>query len=377
MKIITSLGDESTRKQIEKLARHKKWPIEIGSPSDRNRKTLLNDVDLGIALIDRFSGGEDLSLITEIRQINPSACVILVVDKWDIEQARLALNNGAYDIILSPVDSLSLSSTLERALENVKAKRAARKTKTRLQLYQRELDIAAQIQKYILPSDKNMIENFDISASMIPAKEIGGDFYDFFMIDRNRLGFVIGDVSGKGVPAALFMAVCRSLTKATALQGWAPCECLSHINKVLSEDNPSAMFVTLFYGILNVQDKRLDYCIGGHDSPLLVGKGGEVKGLERTANMALGFDGEISYQSKTIYLGEGDALFLYTDGITEAESPANKLYGRDRLIESLQTLKGKSADEMIKGTLKNIKSFTLGTKQSDDITAMAFRLKIK
>ncbi len=158
------------------------------------------------------------------------------------------------------------------------------------------------------------------------------------------------------------------------MQGWTPCECLSHVNRVLSEDNPSAMFVTLFYGVLNVQDKSLNYCIGGHDSPLLIGVGGGVKSLERTANMALGFDSEISYQSKTINLSDGDSLFLYTDGITEAENPAKKLYGRDRLIESLQAFKGKSAEEMIQGVLKNIKSFTLGTNQSDDITAMAITL---
>ncbi len=219
MKILISLHSQTIREQIEKNATRKGWQFEFVLTTNRIQRALLRDTELGIVMVDPYSGGENFSLISEIRQTNPSVCVILVVDKWNLEEARLAMNKGAYDIILSPVDSLSLSSTLKRAVENAEVKRAARKTKNRLQLYQRELDVAAQIQEYVLPSKKNVIEGYDISASMIPAKEIGGDFYDYFMIDNKRIGFVIGDVSGKGVPAALFMAVCRSLIKVYGFAG--------------------------------------------------------------------------------------------------------------------------------------------------------------
>jgi serine phosphatase RsbU (regulator of sigma subunit) len=247
----------------------------------------------------------------------------------------------------------------------------ARKTQTKLHLFQRELDISAEIQKHILPPDNMQLKGYTISASMIPAREIGGDFYDYFDIDAHRVGIVIGDVSGKGIPAAIFMAVTRALTKATAMQGWSAAECLGHVNRVLSEDNPTAMFVTMFYGVLNKKNNSLEYCLAGHDSPYLIDGNGEVKALERTANMAMGFDADIQYQSKSVHLKRGDKLFFFTDGISEAENRNCELFGRERLASSLLSLQTKSSDQLVSGVLKKIRSFTLGTEQSDDITAMA------
>ena len=283
------------------------------------------------------------------------------------------MNKGAFDFIRQPVDLQSVSITIEKALNQVLTGMIARQTKQELHLIHKELEIAARIQRSILPSDTRQINTCEVFAEMIPAKEIGGDFYDYFVIDETHTGFVIGDVSGKGIPAAIFMAVCRSLLKATALQGWVPAQCISHVNRVLSEDNPDVMFVTLFYGILDSHKNRLEYCIGGHDSPYVLPAGGEIFPLERTANMALGFNSAVKYQSKSVYLNKGDCLFLYTDGITEAENPGQLLYGRDRLQESLKILKGKTTEQIIKGVLRKVGSFMTGARQSDDITAMVVR----
>jgi sigma-B regulation protein RsbU (phosphoserine phosphatase) len=371
MKILVSEHPDFVLRQINKIVNENGWHIESASSVDQVHSVLLSDRSIRIAVIDRHAGGENFSLISEVKQINPFIRIILIVEEWNLEEIRSAMNKGAFDILLCPVDYPSLSATIIRAAGQVIASMRANQTDEKLRLIQKELEVSSRIQQLILPSPSSEIECCDVSASMIPAREIGGDFYDYFMINKTQIGFVIGDVSGKGIPAALFMAVCRTLTKATALQGWSPHKCLIHVNRVLSEDNPSAMFVTMFYGILDVPERKLEYCIGGHDSPLLIKTDGKVMPLERTANMALGFDGEVSYLSKTIYLNKGENLFLFTDGITEAESPTQKLFGRDRLIESLQSLSGKTAEQLIEGALRKIRSFTMGTIQSDDITAMA------
>ena len=153
---------------------------------------------------------------------------------------------------------------------------------------------------------------------MIPAKEVGGDFYDFFKLDDSHLALVIGDVSGKGMASALFMAISRTLLKAIALKGYAPAECLNQVNYLLSQDNDSCMFVTLFYGVLNLSTGALTYCNGGHNFPLLLSGEGEVQQLDKSRNMALGIMEAAQYKSSEINIRTGQKLILYTDGITEA-----------------------------------------------------------
>src|SRR5262249_1151458 len=151
-------------------------------------------------------------------------------------------------------------------------------------------------------------KDFDLFAAMLPAREVGGDFYDFFLIDNDRLGFVIGDVSGKGVPAAIFMAMSRTLLKATALAGARPAECLQRANRVLCLDNSSEMFVTVFYGIFDTRTGAIEYGNGGHNPPYLLRANGEVEALESTGGMVLGALEDVAYRSKTVVLRPGDGI---------------------------------------------------------------------
>jgi len=212
-------------------------------------------------------------------------------------------------------------------------------------------------------------QEFDIHAEMFPAKEVGGDFYDFYLIDEGRLGFAIGDVSGKGVPAALFMAVSKTMLKATALKGVQPDDCLQQVNRILHMESLASMFVTLFYGILDTATGQIVYSNGGHLPPLIRRTSGQVQHAESTGGVALGVMANVPYKAKTIQLAPGDCLFLYTDGITEALEASNEEFGDERLQVSLKK-PAENIKQLTSLVIEDVRAFSAGTPQSDDITAL-------
>jgi sigma-B regulation protein RsbU (phosphoserine phosphatase) len=213
---------------------------------------------------------------------------------------------------------------------------------------------------------------FEIYAQMVPAKEVGGDFYDFFMIDEARLGFVIGDVSGKGVPAALFMAVSRTLLKSTALTGHAPHQCLEQVNRLLRAENDSQMFVSLFYGILDTRTGEVTYSIGGHDPAYWLRPQRPIERVAGTGGIVLGLTEEVPYESQRVVLRPGEALFLYTDGVTDATDGEGRQFSHHRLEACLERVRWSSVTEMIPEVVRAAKDFGGGT-QTDDITVLAVR----
>lgn len=239
-----------------------------------------------------------------------------------------------------------------------------------------ELRIASEIQKSILPRTFPPFphrEDFVIYAEALPAKEMGGDFYDFFLIDEDRLAFVIADVSGKGVPAAIFMAITRTLMKATALNGASPAECLQQVNRLLCPENESAMFVTIFYAILNTRTHEVAYSNGGHNVPYLLSRDGGVELLQNTPGMALGIDDTFAYQTNHFTIRAGDALFLYTDGVTEAMNHQDEMFSDRRLKSFLQQQRSATPEHLIRGVISEVKVFAGDVAQSDDITLLALR----
>jgi len=239
-----------------------------------------------------------------------------------------------------------------------------------------ELKIAHDIQMGILhkifpPFPE--IRELEIFATLKPAKEVGGDFYDFYFIDNDHICFAVGDVSGKGVPAALFMAVSKTLLKMNANRGLSAAQLLSRVNQDLSQENPSLMFVTILLGILNIRSGELEYCNGGHLPAFRLPTDGAVMELEMPAGIALGVMEDYVYQSKKIVLEQGEAILLYTDGVTEAMNHEEELFSDERLKLSLSRLREKGLDELVHGVKSEIESFSKGTAQSDDITMLALR----
>ncbi len=264
----------------------------------------------------------------------------------------------------------TMKSSLKQYISELKETTAAKER------IESELKIAHDIQMGILPKHFPPFPNrteFDILAKIDPAREVGGDLYDFFFMDDDHLCFVIGDVSGKGVPASLFMAVTKTMVRAKATKGLSPEKVLTHVNQDLSLDNESMMFVTLFLGILDTRTGELEYCNAGHNPPLLLSPAGSVLILQPTGGIALGVAEEGVYQSRKVTLQKGDSLFVYTDGVTEAMNKKEELFSEGRLIKELAEMKGKSLQEIVTGVMAKVGSFSAGVPQADDITLMVIR----
>lgn len=237
-----------------------------------------------------------------------------------------------------------------------------------------ELQIARDIQMSILPKIFPPFPDrpeFDLYAMIEPAKEVGGDFYDFFFIDDDCLYFVIGDVSDKGVPASLFMAVTKTLLRAKTAPNMMPDEILAQVNNELCVDNDTNMFVTVFCARLHTRTGSLWYSNGGHNPPYRLSASGKVEALERTGGLVLGVMEDTPYQTKQTTLRQGDGLFLYTDGITEAMDTQGNLFSDERLQTCLRQTSGASPRDIIRGVVDEVKRFASTAPQSDDMTALA------
>ena len=237
------------------------------------------------------------------------------------------------------------------------------------------LKLAHDIQMSMLPKTFPPFperRDLDIFAAITPAKKVGGDFYDFFFLDENRLCFAIGDVSGKGVPAALFMAVIKTLFKAIAGRVQNPGEILSTVNREICRDNDSQMFTTLFCGILDTRTGEIRYSNGGHNPPYHLSRAG-VQQVPKTGGRVLGLLEETTYAGSRLVLGPGETLLLYTDGVTEALDPAEQFFSERRLESILTQINFASAREQIEYLTREITLFAADAEQADDITTLAIR----
>lgn len=239
--------------------------------------------------------------------------------------------------------------------------------------FESELNIASKIQQEMLTHNFPSTDNLDVYALLQPAKEVGGDLYDVFVRD-NVLYFVVGDVSGKGVPAALYMAISRAAFRFIASMGLKVDEVISKINNAFADGNSSGMFVTLFFGRIDLKTLKMEYCNGGHNPIIIKHADGSADYLRAKANIAAGLFEDFPYVGEELQLAAGDRLLLYTDGVSEAETAAKELYGDDRLLDYARSANGTSR-EFADGLLSSVREYTGGNPQNDDITIMSILLK--
>lgn len=241
-----------------------------------------------------------------------------------------------------------------------------------------ELDVARHIQASMLPCIFPAFperHEFDIYASMTPAKEVGGDFYDFFLVDDNHLAMVMADVSGKGVPAALFMMISKTLIKSAAQNGLSPKEVLEKVNNQLCENNEAEMFVTVWLGILEISTGKMKCANAGHEYPAVMRKGGGFELLkDRHGFVLAGMDGA-RYREYELELDVGDRIFVYTDGVPEATDVSNTLYGTDRMLAALNRAKDGSCHGLLEALHNDVDSFVGNADQFDDITMLCLEIK--
>ena len=261
--------------------------------------------------------------------------------------------------------------TIDRTLRHLEEWREALSSRDKLVALQNELEIARQMQQSILPTQFPRGADYAVYASMEPARDVGGDFYDVVRLDDGRLGLAIADVSDKGVPAALMMMSCRTLLKGAAIGSRGPGEALVEVNELLHNDNEAAMFVTVFYVVYDPATGQLTYANGGHNPPLVVHADGSSDILPLTDGIALGLVPGIEYRQNTVALAPGDTAVLYTDGVTEAMNGEGEFFGTERLQATFASAPPTDAREANETVFRAVHSFVGDIPQSDDITCLA------
>jgi sigma-B regulation protein RsbU (phosphoserine phosphatase) len=329
--------------------------------------------------------------------------VIFVTSMSEIEDETKGLDVGAIDYITKPISPAIVKARIKNHLELKEAReylknqneileqQVEKRTREVLDLQrvefelraskekvENELNIAAQIQKSILPSDFPPFPEhgeFDLYAMMTPAREVGGDFYDFFFVDDDHLAVLIADVSDKGVPAALFMMISRTIFRSIAKHWKSPSQVLSETNDLLCEGNETGMFVTAFLAYYHLLTGRLTYSNGGHNAALLFGPNGVCRELAHKHSPALGVRPGLMYNEDVDTLEPRHILVLYTDGVTEASSPQDEMYGVERFAKLVCSCQSLKLSQMFYHIDKDLKEFQQGN-QFDDTTVLALKREV-
>jgi len=266
---------------------------------------------------------------------------------------------------------LALGVLLFIILRYIKGQQRLRQSEVKQEHINSELRIANNIQSSILPEPLPKHECVDVAGSIVPVKDVGGDLYDFF-IRNDKLFFCIGDVSGKGVPSALIMAMTEAMFRFSSTRENNPSRIMESLNLQACYNNKSNMFVTMFIGVLDLSTGKLRYCNAGHDKPIIIN--GDIKALNANPNLPVGVMEETKYKTQETILGHGTHIFLYTDGLTEARNKRNELYGLQRVNQSLKSIdKTSTAQQLLDHISSDVNNYMGGMEQSDDLTMLAIR----
>jgi sigma-B regulation protein RsbU (phosphoserine phosphatase) len=319
---------------------------------------------------------DGLSFLTEVTKLNKPLLKVVIISAYgDMKNIRLAMNRGAFDFINKPIDFNDLEATIAKTQERIAFLKSQQEELNRLTLIENELIAAAQIQFSLLPRINGVFQHFNavqIGSFMKPAKHVGGDFYDVFKIDNQTIGFVIADVSGKGIPASSFMLMSHTAINIFAAQALQANEVLRLANNYLVTDNKESMFTTIFFGTLNVQTGRFSFSNGGHNAPFKINPK-EIGLLETTHNMAMGIMDELPYNLKQVDLVAGDTIFMYTDGVSEAQNIDDEEFGESRMIEVFRKALSQSPAELNQMVFEALEEFRGQAMQFDDITMLSFQ----
>lgn len=385
---ILSVDDEQDMEMLilqlfRKQIREKKYEFVFANNGIEALERLEELDDISLILSDiNMPGMDGLTFLSKVNEKqNPLLKSIMVSAYGDMDNIRTAMNRGAFDFVTKPVSFEDLEITISKTVEHIEMLTSLEKGKEQLIAIQNDLSVAKEIQMSMLPKTipSNIAQaGVDLHAFLQPAKVVGGDLYDYFMKDQDHLFFMIGDVSDKGVPAALFMAITKAIFKSqfSNKNDDSLVQKVKIVNEFLSEDNSSFMFVTAFVCILNVRTGQLEYVDAGHEPPVIIRADGQTEILPKHGGMALCFDAGFEFKSQTIQLNPHDKLVLYTDGVTDANNIAGDRYGLHSLQDFFATGPGskcETAQEMNDAALQCLTDFIGTANQFDDITMLSVR----
>jgi len=333
-------------------------------------------LDIMMPEIDGYEVCRQLKASPDTRDIP----VIFLTAKGETADEAEGFKLGAADYILKPVNPPLLKARVKTHLalkHNMDELQAAYSVINRQkERMEQELNVGRDIQLSMVPDTFPAFpdrEEIDIHGLLKPAREIGGDFYDYFFIEREKLCVVVGDVSGKGVPAALFMAVAKTMIKSTAVDDHSPASIMTRVNDEISQDNPNCMFITLFLGILNTATGEMQYTNAGHPYPSIKRSGGSQEVLAQVHGPVVGAMDGMAYGEGGLHFGQGDQLLVFTDGITEAMDLDDQLYGEKRVVELFDAVTETASEAVVSATLDSVEAFAGEAEQADDITILSLR----
>ena len=356
----------------------KEWKLTFSRNGEEALDVLKQDSSvIDIVLSDiNMPKMDGLTLLQKISEEGYDLRTIVVSAYSDIENIRTAMNNGAFDFITKPINFQDMEHTIQRSFHNLNQMREALRSHDDLLILKKELNLAHKIQQSILPNEFKIHPACDIHAFMTPAKEIGGDFYDFFKLDSERVAVLVADVSGKGVPAALFamanQALIRGFSSGLRI---STADLLGKINDKCCKNNDNCMFVTLFLGILTTTSGKFIYTNAGHTPPVLIKENGECSLLPLTADVPLGISEGENFSENTVDLGANDSIFVYTDGVTEMMNAKGEEYGVERLLVVLEEQAGKNISDIDDCVYKEVQEFAGEVRQFDDLTYLSLRYR--
>jgi phosphoserine phosphatase RsbU/P len=310
--------------------------------------------------------------------------VLLSMDRKQFRsllQRHPELANAMVSVLSQRLDNTNISTfrdlteknrQLQQAFDELKAAQEQLIEKERLE---RELQVAADIQMSILPDVLPLHESFDFGGRILPARQVGGDFYDVFTLGENKFGILIGDVADKGVPSAIFMARAHALIIAEADSATTPGEVLRRTNKHITRLEKSVQFVTALYGVLDTITGEFAYARAGHEPPLLLHDHGDVHRLPHQPGMALGLWENIALDEYRLYLPKGALLMMFTDGMTDCRNPKGEPFGLERIKRTMTGLVTLSAQEACNRLFDSLMDYQVGSKQDDDVTLVAIHVK--
>jgi len=313
---------------------------------------------------------DGLTLLGQLPAIDPDLRAVIISAYGDMKNIRTAMNRGAFDFVTKPIDFGDLRVTIERTAEHLAQWRAALAARDQLVSLQSELKIAGETQQSILPTSFPSSGGYEVYANMVPAREVGGDLYDVIRLPGGRICLSVADVSGKGVPAALLMMSTRTAFKGATMRTGTLGEALSETNTLLCKNSPDEMFVTAITLAYDPSTGVCSYASAGHHAPILLRADGSASELPMSGGVALGIVDGLPYPDHEMTLNEGEALLLYTDGVTEAMTSEREEFGLQRLLSVFDAVAPTSAEDAVRRVFEAVHGFAGDAEQSDDITCL-------